>query len=197
MDGLKLYSVTNEYINYLRQFEPKVFSNKEDTASQSRKYLGVVFKIGNFKYFVPLSSPKDSDYILIGGKRQIRKSIIPIIRIITKDSNGNDELKGTLKFSNMISVPDCELLNYDIGHEPASNYKILVLKEWDFISSNRNLILKHAKIIYNQKIKNFNIRYLKNTVNFLLVEQKCKEYESMQQAAASEAEDMPQGTTEN
>ena len=37
------------YINYLRQFDKKVYSNKEDGRTHGRKYLGIVFTIGENK----------------------------------------------------------------------------------------------------------------------------------------------------
>lgn len=138
-------------------------------------------------YFVPLSSPKETDYIMNGEKKEIRKSIIPIIRIVTKDNQGNLELKGTLKFSNMIPVPDCALLTYDVELEIDKNYKVLILKELAFISDNTDKIFKHARVIYNQKNRSLNINYLKETVDFILLEQKCKEYEEWMVKLTQEA----------
>ena len=152
---LKLYTIDTEYIDFLRS-NPKlstVFENKEDDTSFHRKYLGVVLNIDQYNYYVPLSSPKDSDYIFLGDTKIIRKSIIPIIRILAEDNNGNLELKGTLKLSNMIPVPDTMLTYYDIAKETDSNYKILVEKEYEFIRKNRDLILKNASVLYNQKVK--------------------------------------------
>lgn len=178
MGKLKLYNVVDEYIDYLRNFDRKVFSNKEDRR-QERKYLGVVLKINDFNYFVPLSSPKDSDYILDGKKRIIRKSIVPIMRMIVKDSLGNEELKGTLKFSNMIPIPDIALINYDLEEEEDKNYRILILKELSFINKNTEKIIKNALVIYNQKSKNLNINYLKDSVDFKLLEIKCRDFEKI------------------
>ena len=42
---MKLYAVTDEYINYLRQFDIKVYDNKEDKRKVMRKYLGIVLTI--------------------------------------------------------------------------------------------------------------------------------------------------------
>lgn len=188
MSKLKLYNVLDKYVDYLRQFDKKVFSTKEEDRKHKRKYLGTVLKIHGMDYFVPLSSPKDSDYISRNGMREIRKSIIPIIRIIVKDDNGNDELKGTLKFSNMIPVPYIALINYDVNNEMDLGYKILILKELSFIRKNVNKIIKNASIIYNQKINNYDINYLNDTVDFKLLEQKCMEYITMQEVAVTKEE---------
>ena len=187
MSKLKLYNVSDDYVDYLKQYDHRVFSSKEDDRNKERKYLGVVLNINNCDYFVPLSSPKESDYKLVDNIKTIRKDIIPIIRIVVKNSKGKDELKGTLKFSNMIPVPSIALINYDVNSEKDELYKILVLKEIDFINSNsnRDKIIKNAKVIYNQKVNNWDIGYIKQTVDFKLLEQKSMEYASLFEVASS------------
>lgn len=170
---MKLYSVSDRYIRYLRKFDKRVYDNKEDTRTTSRKYLGIVLKINNLNYYIPMSSPKETDY----KNNEIRKSIIPIIRIISKEEiDGIPVLKGTLRISNMIPVPEKELILYNPKLEKDKNYKILIEKELDFIEKNDNMIKRFAKIIYNQKVKNYNVSYIENVVDFKLLEQKCIEY---------------------
>jgi len=41
-----------------------VSSNKEEHRNFERKYLGTVLNVDGIDYFVPLASPKDSDYYL-------------------------------------------------------------------------------------------------------------------------------------
>ena len=60
--------------------------------------------------------------------------------------------------------------------ETNKDYKILVEKELVFIEKNEEMIKKYAKIIYNQKINNYDVSYIKNVVNFKLLEEKCKKY---------------------
>ena len=170
---MKLYIITDKYINYLRQFDNKVYDNKEDRRSVMRKYLGIVLTINNMNYYIPMSSPKQSDYI----NDKIRKSIIPIVRIISNEEIDNKSiLKGTLRISNMIPVPDSELILYEPKYEKNDNYRILVEKELEFIDKNENMIKKYASIIYNQKTNGYNVSYIENVVNFKLLEEKCREY---------------------
>ncbi len=187
MCSLNIYSVSNRYINFLRSDErlQNVFDNKEDVGTHTRKYLGAVFIHNNFYYYIPFSSPKKSDYIIKpNGDREIRKSIVPIIRMTTKDTlSGELELKGTLKISNMIPVPAEELIPYSISDEKDMNYKQLVTKEYSFITSNIAMILKNAKILYNQKINADTLflkqpapKYLNSTVDFKYAEEKCLEF---------------------
>lgn len=76
-----------------------------------------------------MSSPKDSDYQIAGTVKVIKKSIVPIIRIVVKNSAGEKELKGTLRMSHMIPVPESELELYDLEHEVDATYRDLVFKE--------------------------------------------------------------------
>ena len=62
MEELKLYSVSDDYVEWLRKEFPNVYSNKINSRTHTGKYLGVVLQIGEYHYYVPMSSPKDSDY---------------------------------------------------------------------------------------------------------------------------------------
>ena len=129
MNDLKLYEISEEYISYISAAERYVFSSKENDRNHTRKYLGIVYSIQGYNYYIPLSSPKNSDYRIENGERKIRPSIIPIIRITSQSSSGKSELKGTLKLSNMLPVPASELILYDIDHESDPFYKSLIQKE--------------------------------------------------------------------
>ena len=189
MSDIKIYSVSDSYISYLRSDTRlrTVFDNKVNKRIHTRKYLGIVFSHGEFNYFIPFSSPKSSDYMVLDdGSKAIRKSIIPIIRMTTKDTaSGEIELKGTLKLSNMIPVPEGELTPYNISQETDANYRQVVQKEWDFIRSNMSMIVKNARVIYNQKTKCEILYagkkapgYLADTIDFRYAEEKCKAFQS-------------------
>ena len=184
--NLKFYIIKEDYINFLRSY-PKlsnIFDNKENTSNFSRKYLGVVLSINEYKYYVPISSPKSSDYIVTDNSKVIKKSIIPIIRIVVENRQDKLELKGTLKLSNMIPVPDNMLTYYDFSTETDSNYRILMEKEYNFIKKNKKRILKNASILYNQKTKENELYpinckkpgYLKTVVDFKYAEEICDKF---------------------
>lgn len=158
--SLAFYIIKTNYIDYLRA-DPKlahVFDNKENEFSHTWKYLGVVFSIGKYQYYAPLSSPKQNDYKIENSTRVIRKSIIPIIRIVSYGKDRKPELKGTLRLSSMIPVPAQLLSYYDIAQERDKNYKIWIEKEYDFIRRNERLIIGNAKVLYKQKTRE-NILY--------------------------------------
>ncbi len=172
---MKLYAITDQYINYLRKFDKRVYDNKEDKRTVMRKYLGTVLKINQLNYYIPMSSPKKSDY----KDNEIRKSVIPIIRMVSHEEIDDiPVLKGTLRISNMIPVPDSELMLYEPKDEKNKNYKILIEKELEFIGKNENMIKKYANILYKQKINNYDVSYIKNVVDFKLLEEKCIKYKN-------------------
>ena len=53
---MKLYNVTNDYVNYIKSFDSKVPENKDS----KRPFVGVIFTIDENNFFAPLSSPKQS-----------------------------------------------------------------------------------------------------------------------------------------
>lgn len=174
MEKLKLFEIEEEYIKYLQQFDKLVLNYSGDSYSKSRKYLGILLEINGLKYIAPLSSPnKKTDYEGV----EIRKSIIPIIRIIKLGTK--NVLLGTIKLSNMIPVHDEKVLKYyDVKKEEDTNYQKLILNELEFIYANKELIIKNSNKLYLQKINNMSMGYIKNTVDFKLLEEKSKNYKS-------------------
>lgn len=180
MEEFKLYSVSDEYVEWLRKDFPNVYSNKINSRTHTRKYLGVVLQIGQYNYYVPMSSPKDSDYQIAGTTKVIKKSIVPIIRIVVKNSAGEKELKGTLRISHMIPVPESELELYDLENESDDTYKDLVQNEMIFIRKSRKKIASNAKLLYKQKATNDTTAgYVKSALDYQALEVLCdlfKEY---------------------
>ncbi len=177
MDQLKIYSICDNYISFLQKYVSGVYSNKEGSRSHTRKYLGAVYCINGYNYYIPLSSPKKSDYQIIKGEEVIRRSIVPIMRIIEELSDGTLELKGTLRMSHMIPVPSSELILYDLDNETDLAYKDLVQKEVIFIRKNKDKIMKNAEVMYKQKISNHEaVNYTKTALDYKLLESKCDEF---------------------
>lgn len=173
MDKLKLYTIDNEYIEYLEQYDSHVLFAKGAVYINERKYLGAVLEINGFRYFAPLSSPKRSDYYIRDGKRIPKKSIIPIVRIF----NSKGRLLAKIKLSSMIPVPEQCLRLYDIENEPDEKYRDLVKDEMVGIRKCRNEIIRNARVLYNQKTNNYDgINYLKSTVDFKRAEELCLKY---------------------
>ena len=126
-----------------------------------------------------MSSPKETDYQIAGENKVIKKSIVPIIRIVVKNSKGQRELKRTLRISHMIPVPLSELQLYDIENEPDNTYKDLVQNEMIFIRKNQDKILANAKLLYKQKTENdFSAGYVKAALEYKALEKLCRDFMS-------------------
>lgn len=177
MEELKIYSISDKYIEYLRKYSPNVYSNKVDNRTHTRKYIGIVIELVGYKYYIPMSSPKDTDYQVAGNGKVIKKSIVPIIRIVVKNTKGEKELKGTLRISHMIPVPESELELYDLDSESDAEYKDLVQNEVIFIRKHREKILANAHLLYKQKqSNNQTARYVKSALDYPALEKMCDEY---------------------
>ena len=173
---MKIYEIDKEYINYLHSFENKVEKSTAEHYRFSRKYLGIVLTVNNFKYFAPLSSTKThKDYFPNG---EIRPSVVPLIRITKSNKDGSISLLGKIQLNNMIPIFNDNLVKlYDLNKEEDIKYKNMVFNQINFINKNVKLIIKNANILYNNKIKNLDIGYIKNTVDFTLLEEKALEYD--------------------
>lgn len=177
MEDFKLYSVSDRYISYLREKFPNVYSNKMDTRIHTRKYLGVVLQVGEYHYYIPMSSPKQTDYQIAGDKMVIKKSIVPIMRVVVKNTKGERELKATLRLSHMIPVPDSELELYALDDEPDETYKDLVQNEMIFIRKNQDKISANAQLIYKQKMENdTSAKYVMAALDFKALEEMCDKF---------------------
>ena len=173
MKKLRLYTIDTDYLKYLFDIDNRVMYWEGNTYRTDRKYIGIVLEINDFKYFAPLSSPKPNDYCYKKGVKQVKKNVIPIIRLVTDEGN----LLGKIKLSNMIPVKSEHITLYDINGEPDKKYQSLVVKEMICIRKGRDEIRKNALVLYNQKTKNYkNINYLNETLDFKRLEAACLKY---------------------
>lgn len=164
MKTLLFYTVDNEYIKYLSQFEKNVSYNKTEIGN-SRPYLGIVLNIEDYEYFVPLYSYKEHykkyknnpSFFFVYDRKNRPLSII--------------------KFSAMIPVPKknriIQLLKYN---EKDNKYKDLINAEYRYINSNKDEIYKKANKMYIAVTKHKN-NFLKTIAcNFKLLEEKSMKY---------------------
>lgn len=173
---MRLYSVSDDYINYIREKFPRVYSNKENVRVHTRKYLGVVLEINSYKYYIPLSSPKEKhDYVLENGEKVIRKDSLIVKRIVSRKGDCA-ELKATLQIGTMIPVPDDEIELYDVPNEPDRAYKDLVNEEISYIRKNRKSIIKSAEMLYSMKKTGSKNKMIQNCLDFEALEKECDKW---------------------
>ena len=98
---------------------------------------------------------------------------------MTEKNGAEKELKGTLRISHMIPVPESELLLYDLDNEPDEDYKALVNAEAIFIRKNSDKIRSNVEIMYKQKLVNDqSAGYVKSALDFVKLEELCRDYMS-------------------
>lgn len=175
MEKLKIYHVTEEYIRYLRNFDNKVTIIKD--YGKARPYVGEVFQINQFKYFAPFSSPeKDNDGNLTEDyKKYYKKNNNPTYEKI-------EDLKyGTIQINNMIPVSEQELIYFEIEQIEDENYKVILSDQFIYCDNNKERIINKAKKLYKYVVISKNPHFANLSCNFKLLEQRCKEYESIKQ----------------
>lgn len=160
MDSLRLYKIDIDYIKYLYSFDNRVQFNtdKSDEYSAKRPYLGIVLRIDQYNYFVPLEHPRLSH-------RKMKNNIF-----IYKIHNGN---YGILGFNNMIPVKKEELIEFDINKEKPS-YRHILISQYHYCNKNVEEIRRRAEETYERSQKNSFLRSV--CCNFKLLEEKCLFY---------------------
>ena len=158
----KLYYIAEDYIEYLRKFDQIVSYNKSNT----RPYVGIVYTYNNMNYFAPLSSPKT--------KHEKMKNTQPDVY---KIDNGR---LGIVNINNMIPTPK-ECLKEVIPTVKDEKYKNLLQNQLAYINKPINALNLLKKINYFQKRyreKNLPDVIVKRSCNFILLEEKCKQWEN-------------------
>lgn len=158
MSGLKIYEIDKEYLEYVRNYSEHVFYSPGET--QKRKYIGIILKIDEIKYFAPLSSFKPKHKKMSEGVDFIKIKDYSVINI-----------------NNMIPVPDGYYHLVDVNGEKDPHYKFLLQAEAREINRQRNRILKNAAIVRSHKILHKDNTPLSKRCNdFVALEKACMQF---------------------
>ena len=142
-------------------------------------HLGIILEVNNLNYYVPLASPKK--------KHERMRNKPDFVKI----EDENRKLLAVLNLNNMIPVPDnCltqitlrnigDLREFKNNHEK-ENYTQLLYKEMKIIETlnENNNLNTLARKLYNRKLKNPTDWISRRCCEFLLLEEKCKLYETL------------------
>ena len=132
MTRLKLYKVSADYLDSIREIEPKVSLLKERTP-----FLGILITIDSNNYLAPLTSPKP--------KHKTMKNLEDFIKI----DSGN---YGAINLNNMIPVPETKYEEININEEKDNFYKILLQNQLTWCNKNKEIIIKKAENLRNKKL---------------------------------------------
>lgn len=137
MENLRIYRIEDSYINFLRGVDKKVQQNK----NKRRPYVGIVLIVGEFKYFVPMESPKQNHNNIKSGKHLLKL---------------DDGKLGILGFNNMIPVRDDAVIKFDINQETDNKYAELLKRQVIYINKNKASIYEHALKTYYSRVNGKN-----------------------------------------
>lgn len=162
--NFKMVKIDYKYCDYLRKFDNKVAYNSG--SKEMRPFIGILFVVNEYEYFAPLSSPK--------VKHIHMKNNIDVVKI-------DKGRYGVVNFNNMIPVTPNNYELFDLNATPKDTYEL----KWQNLLKSQLLWLN--KNIKNVKGKAFRLyeKYKSNTLderiksrccNFILLEEKCKEY---------------------
>lgn len=165
--NLRIVRVDSDYCDYLRKSDNKVAYNKNE--KELRPFIGILFEIDNFEYFAPLSSPKE--------KHKSMKNTLDFFKI------DGGEL-GAVNFNNMIPVSSRNYSIIDLHKETLTieefKYQKLLIEQLNWLNANyyqvKNKSFKLYQLYNNGNLpQNIKLR----CCNFKLLEEKCKEYNSI------------------
>ncbi len=162
--NFKIVKVDYKYCNYLRQFDNKVSYNAG--SKELRPFIGILFIVKEYEYFAPLSSPKI--------KHIHMKNNLDIVKI-------DGGRYGVVNFNNMIPVTSNNYELFDLKAVPKDTYELkwqnLLKSQLLWLNKNIKNVKGKAINLY-EKYKNGKLdeRIKSRCCNFILLEEKCKEY---------------------
>ena len=175
MEELKLYNIDDRYIHYLQETETekrgftKVSHNLDSSYKNRKPYVGIILKINDYHYFVPLTHPKEH----YDANRQFFNRISTSIKL----SNGRDY--GRLMYCYMIPLKqDMIPKRIDINQIQDMNYKAMLMTQYFYINSKgkREEIIKKAQALYKKVYKNPEHFLYHVCCDFEMLECACKQY---------------------
>ena len=162
--SLKIVKVNSQYCDYLRKFDNKVPYNIGD--KELRPFIGILFTVGEYEYFAPLSSPKE--------KHKKLKNTLDLIKI-------KDGEYGVINFNNMIPVANNNYVEFDLQKKNKNKCEIfrieLLTNQLRWSTMNKKEVYTKSKLLYNLYKYNKLPKNVKDRCcNYPLLEEKCIEY---------------------
>ncbi len=164
--ALFFYDVDTDYVNYLKAYEIAIrgFTHVPDIEYNNTRKLvcGVVLKINEHKYYVPVSS----------YKRQQPNNIL--IRL----EDSFNQIKGSLRFNYMFPVPNRYIKKRNFNAESPGRKEFL-RRQWAYCNSIQDTIEQMAQMTYNDVVSKTNQALTDSACDFKLLEQAAAEYLKM------------------
>ena len=178
---MKLYTIDNEYLDYLSRYDDKV---PTEHGQQKRPYVGIVIQQGDVKYFTPLSSPKLKHL-------RMSNNMIDCIKL----SEGR---LGVVNLNNMIPAPE-ETLNemilpsleeIEVLPKERKNYMFLLRNQLEEINTEfvKEKIQRNAGVLLSPNFNN--TRVLNRCLNWNELKAKSMQFEYKEEYEEKDDYDM-------
>lgn len=143
---LFFFRATDRYITFLQNIDKKIMNNRNE--NRERIYLGILFTIGRHQYYAPITSYKEDKHGAIKNSDQT------CFIIYGKDKEEDTALKklALININNMFPVFPSEITVIEFEKEE-EKYKDLLEKEYRFVISNQDKIIKRALKLHELRTK--------------------------------------------
>ncbi len=181
-ENFGFYKVDINYIKHLHSIDSQVFY-KNVSNYQRKPHLGLITKLGEYTYCIPLTSAKkrnlnwsnitEHNYIIYENVKSEELHKNDIYKKIGQ-ADTYKKLLSILEIRKMIPIDEelCEYINFSCETDPS--YKDLLEKEYFFLKPYRDDILKKAEVLYE---KQMNTGIVKTCYcNFKLLEEAYNNY---------------------
>jgi len=165
MDKLNFYIVDADYVLHLQKAEQNKrgltrVPNMVYSEKYKQKFLcGIVLQVNGVDYYVPVTSYKQQK---------------PDNFLIVAD---NGQIVSSLRFNYMFPVPKGLVTIRVIKDEQDRAYRALLAQELRYCIKNQADIQRLAERTYKRVLLGKDLGLVANSCDFLLLEQKCAEYE--------------------
>ncbi|RVU33242.1 type III toxin-antitoxin system ToxN/AbiQ family toxin [Rheinheimera riviphila] len=139
---MKFYTISDDYISYLLNFDHKVPNNGGAGYKGKKVYIGIVLEIGTHKFLAPLTSYKPA-------QDRIQSSSCSAFKL--HERTNPDNKLGLIALNYMIPVLDSELVEFDIEAQE-HRYKQMLHRQYEFIKANRQEIIERASKLYEHVV---------------------------------------------
>ena len=154
------YIVDKKYINYLTQFDSHV--GYVEYGERLKLHVGTLLTIGNFHYYVPISSAKP--------KHQKMSNSLDFHKLQDESTR---YLYAVLNINNMIASLNPATIYYD---KEKTDYIYLLQKEKFLIDNIQNTLQNKAMKLYQKCIAKPDSSLAARCCNFKMLEEKCLSY---------------------
>lgn len=158
MEALRIYRISEKYISFLHGCDRRVQYNK----GERRPYVGIVLTVSEFRYFVPLESPKPNHAGMKNG-----------VHIMKLDGGA----LGLLGFNNMLPVCPEALIPLDIDSEQDGKYAELLRRQASWINRRKADVLDHAARTYRAQVSGTNQFLCRICCDFKKLERASRRYD--------------------